>query len=141
MSLPFFSSINFTLIFLGSRISWLWRGRCCAREYHHNIRHWRVCKNQENSETGCSYTYSLDPNPWSWLETKEAAEQMAYEVKQHARMRTFVYILCLQDSWAVFQLFQVAHWKNLGADGIDLDLESGARDQPVGSGPISLIHL
>ena len=26
---------------------------------------------------------------------------------------------------------QVAHWKQYGADGIDLDLEAGAGDQPV----------
>ena len=26
---------------------------------------------------------------------------------------------------------QVAHWKQYGVDGIDLDLEAGAGDQPV----------
>lgn len=51
------------------------------------------------------YLYSLEPNPWAWLETREAAEEMA---------------------------LQVAHWKTMGADGIDLDLESGAGDRPVG---------
>jgi len=50
------------------------------------------------------YEYSLNPNPWAWLESKEAAEEMA---------------------------LQVAHWGQYGADGIDLDLETGAGDQPA----------
>jgi len=50
------------------------------------------------------YEYSLNPNPWTWLESREAAEEMA---------------------------LQVAHWKQYGADGIDLDLETGAGDQPA----------
>merc|ERR1711971_808709 len=50
------------------------------------------------------YEYSVDPNPWAWLESKDAAEEMA---------------------------LQVAHWKTYGADGIDLDLETGAGDQPA----------
>ena len=28
----------------------------------------------------CRYQYSLEPNPWLWLETKEAAEEMALQV-------------------------------------------------------------
>ena len=49
------------------------------------------------------YTYSIDPNPWEWLTTKEKAESMA-EV--------------------------VASWKDLyGCDGIDLDIEEGAGNQ------------
>jgi len=49
------------------------------------------------------YEYSQRPNPWVWLQTREAAEEMA---------------------------LQVAHWKQFGCDGIDLDLESGAGDRP-----------
>lgn len=46
------------------------------------------------------YAYSIKPNPWWWLETKEAAEQMAEKV---------------------------AEWpKKYKCDGIDLDLEEGA---------------
>lgn len=46
------------------------------------------------------YSYSLNPNPWHWLESKEAAEEMAETV---------------------------AEWpETYGCDGIDLDLEEGA---------------
>ena len=46
------------------------------------------------------YAYSIKPNPWHWLESKEAAEKMAE---------------------------QVAKWpEQYGIDGIDLDLEEGA---------------
>jgi len=46
------------------------------------------------------YAYSIKPNPWHWLESKEAAEKMAEKV---------------------------AKWPELyGIDGIDLDLEEGA---------------
>ena len=49
------------------------------------------------------YTYSMDPNPWEWLTTKDKAESMA-EV--------------------------VASWKDLyNCDGIDLDIEEGAGNQ------------
>eukprot|EP00128_Syssomonas_multiformis_P008591 Colp12_sorted_trinity150504_noHs@34772 len=47
------------------------------------------------------YTYSLDPNPWTWLTSQAAAEKMAETV---------------------------ATWTQFGADGIDLDLETGAGD-------------
>ncbi len=50
------------------------------------------------------YQYSVDPNPWEWLESREAAEAMAEEV---------------------------ADWRfKYNADGIDLDIESGAGDAP-----------
>ena len=50
------------------------------------------------------YAYSLNPNPWHWLTTKEKAEAMAE---------------------------QVALWPALyGCDGIDLDLEEGAGSAP-----------
>ena len=55
-------------------------------------------------------SYSKDP--WDWLETKEKAEAMAREV---------------------------ATWKNDGADGIDMDLETPA-SQAAGAGP-NLIHF
>merc|ERR1712212_692587 len=46
------------------------------------------------------YSYSLSPNPWHWLTSKEAAEEMAVTV---------------------------AGWpEKYGCDGIDLDLEEGA---------------
>jgi len=46
------------------------------------------------------YAYSLKPNPWSWLTSRAAAEEMAEKV---------------------------ATWPDLyGCDGIDLDLEEGA---------------
>jgi len=46
------------------------------------------------------YSYSLSPNPWTWLTSKEAAEEMAVNV---------------------------AAWpEKYGCDGIDLDLEEGA---------------
>merc|ERR1711936_259611 len=46
------------------------------------------------------YSYSLHPNPWSWLTSKQAAEEMAAKV---------------------------ATWPEMyGCDGIDLDLEEGA---------------
>jgi len=50
------------------------------------------------------YQYSQATNPWRWLATKEDAEEMAYRVSQQ--------------------------WTYYGADGIDLDLESGAGDRP-----------
>ena len=66
------------------------------------------------------YEYSVDPNPWAWLESKEAAEEMALQV-------AFFWLKNLvTKTWD-----QVAHWKQFGADGIDLDLETGAGDQPV----------
>jgi len=46
------------------------------------------------------YSYSLHPNPWTWLTSKQAAEEMAAKV---------------------------AAWPEMyGCDGIDLDLEEGA---------------
>ena len=48
------------------------------------------------------YSYSLDVNPWPWLESREAAEAMAEEV---------------------------AEWRFLyNTDGVDLDIETGAGD-------------
>lgn len=50
------------------------------------------------------YAYSIKPNPWDWLTSKEAAELMAEKV---------------------------AKWPALyGCDGIDLDLEEGAGAKP-----------
>ena len=59
------------------------------------------------------YAYSLKPNPWHWLETKEAAEKMAEKV---------------------------ATWRDLyGCDGIDLDLEEGAGSNKI-AGP-NMVHF
>merc|ERR1719244_338774 len=59
------------------------------------------------------YAYSLDPNPWDWLTSKEKAEDMAV---------------------------QVAKWKDdYGVDGIDLDIEEGAGSNHL-AGP-NLIHF
>jgi len=59
------------------------------------------------------YAYSLNPNPWEWLTTKEKAEAMAV---------------------------QVAQWRDdYGIDGIDLDIEEGAGSNRV-AGPM-LVHF
>merc|ERR1712018_267482 len=59
------------------------------------------------------YAYSLKPNPWHWLTSKEAAEKMAVEV---------------------------AAWpEKYGCDGIDLDLEEGAGSRRE-AGP-NMIHF
>ena len=59
------------------------------------------------------YAYSIKPNPWSWLVSKEAAEKMAVKV---------------------------ADWpEKYGCDGIDLDLEEGAGAQKE-AGP-NMIHF
>jgi len=50
------------------------------------------------------YAYSVKINPWHWLETKEAAEEMAQTVSE----------------WP----------EKYGCDGIDLDIEDGAGDAP-----------
>jgi len=59
------------------------------------------------------YAYSLKPNPWHWLTSKAAAEEMAVEV---------------------------AGWpEKYGCDGIDLDLEEGAGAKSE-AGP-NMIHF
>jgi len=59
------------------------------------------------------YQYSIDPNPWHWLTSKEAAEDMAVEV---------------------------ARWRDLyGIDGVDLDLEEGAGSRKA-AGP-NMLHF
>ena len=59
------------------------------------------------------YAYSIKPNPWHWLVTKEAAEAMAVKV---------------------------AEWpEKYGCDGIDLDLEEGAGAKKE-AGP-NMIHF
>jgi len=59
------------------------------------------------------YAYSIKPNPWDWLTSKEKAEAMAE---------------------------RVATWKDLyKIDGIDLDLEEGAGSQKA-AGP-NMIHF
>ena len=59
------------------------------------------------------YAYSIEPNPWDWLTTREKAEQMAVEV---------------------------AGWRTTyGIDGIDLDIEAGAGDKAE-AGP-NLVHF
>lgn len=59
------------------------------------------------------YAYSIDTNPWPWLTSQSAAEAMAIEV---------------------------AKWPSLyNCDGIDLDLEEGAGDQPD-AGP-NMVHF
>jgi len=59
------------------------------------------------------YSYSIKPNPWHWLTSKEAAEEMAVKV---------------------------AEWpQKYGCDGIDLDLEEGAGSNKV-AGP-NMVHF
>jgi len=59
------------------------------------------------------YAYSLHPNPWEWLTSRDKAEAMAVEV---------------------------AKWKDLyGIDGIDLDIEEGAGSQGA-AGP-NMVHF
>jgi len=59
------------------------------------------------------YAYSLDPNPWDWLTSKEKAENMAEKVSE---------------------------WKSqYGIDGIDLDLEEGAGSNAI-AGP-NMVHF
>jgi len=59
------------------------------------------------------YAYSIKPNPWHWLTSKEAAEKMAEKV---------------------------AKWPELyGCDGIDLDLEEGAGSKKA-AGP-NMVHF
>jgi len=59
------------------------------------------------------YAYSIKPNPWHWLTSKEKAEAMAEKV---------------------------AKWpEQYGCDGIDLDLEEGAGAKPE-AGP-NMIHF
>ena len=59
------------------------------------------------------YSYSIKPNPWHWLTSREAAEEMAVKV---------------------------AKWpEEYGCDGIDLDLEEGAGSNKI-AGP-NMIHF
>ena len=59
------------------------------------------------------YAYSLKPNPWEWLTSKEKAEAMAEKV---------------------------ARWRDdYGIDGIDLDLEEGAGSKKA-AGP-NMVHF
>jgi len=59
------------------------------------------------------YAYSLNPNPWEWLTSREAAEAMAEKV---------------------------ATWRDLyGIDGVDLDIEEGAGSRGE-AGP-NLVHF
>jgi len=59
------------------------------------------------------YTYSIKPNPWHWLTSREAAEEMAVKV---------------------------ANWpQEYGCDGIDLDLEEGAGSNKI-AGP-NMVHF
>jgi len=59
------------------------------------------------------YAYSIKPNPWHWLTSKAAAEEMAVKV---------------------------AKWPELyGCDGIDLDLEEGAGSNKI-AGP-NMVHF
>ena len=59
------------------------------------------------------YAYSVQINPWPWLTSKAAAEEMAAKV---------------------------ALWpEKYGCDGIDLDIEDGAGDA-AGAGP-NMIHF
>jgi len=59
------------------------------------------------------YAYSIKPNPWHWLTSKEKAEEMAVKVSE----------------WP----------EKYGCDGIDLDLEEGAGAQKE-AGP-NMIHF
>jgi len=59
------------------------------------------------------YAYSIKPNPWHWLTSKAAAEEMAEKV---------------------------AKWPDMyGCDGIDLDLEEGAGSNKI-AGP-NMVHF
>jgi len=59
------------------------------------------------------YAYSINPNPWEWLTTREAAESMAEKV---------------------------ATWRDLyGIDGVDLDIEEGAGSRAE-AGP-NMVHF
>jgi len=59
------------------------------------------------------YAYSINPNPWDWLTSREKAEAMAVKV---------------------------ARWRDdYGIDGIDLDLEEGAGSQQA-AGP-NMVHF
>ena len=59
------------------------------------------------------YAYSLKPNPWDWLTSREKAEAMAEKV---------------------------ARWRDdYGIDGIDLDLEEGAGSKKA-AGP-NMVHF
>jgi len=59
------------------------------------------------------YSYSIKPNPWHWLTSREAAEEMAVKV---------------------------AKWpEEYGCDGIDLDLEEGAGSNKI-AGP-NMVHF
>ena len=59
------------------------------------------------------YAYSIKPNPWHWLTSREAAEKMAEKV---------------------------AEWpEKYGCDGIDLDLEEGAGSNKI-AGP-NMVHF
>ena len=59
------------------------------------------------------YSYSIKPNPWHWLTSREAAEKMAEKV---------------------------AEWpEKYGCDGIDLDLEEGAGSNKI-AGP-NMVHF
>merc|ERR1719340_80554 len=59
------------------------------------------------------YAYSIKPNPWHWLTSRDAAEKMAEKV---------------------------AKWPELyGCDGIDLDLEEGAGSNKI-AGP-NMVHF
>ena len=74
------------------------------------------------------YAYSLAPNPWAWLTSREAAEQMAEEVRPRHSSR--YPHLCVQ----------VATWRGLyNIDGIDLDIEAGAGDRAE-AGP-NMVHF
>ena len=59
------------------------------------------------------FVYSLDPNPWQWLLSKEAAEKMAETVSE---------------------------WPDkFGCDGVDLDIEDGAGEHPEAGA--NLVHF
>ena len=59
------------------------------------------------------YSYSIKPNPWHWLTSRDAAEKMAEKV---------------------------AKWpEQFGCDGIDLDLEEGAGSNKI-AGP-NMVHF
>ena len=69
------------------------------------------------------YAYSLKPNPWEWLTSKEKAEAMAEKV---------VTTLCVSSRGHKMSPWQVARWRDdYGIDGIDLDLEEGAGSKKV----------
>ena len=55
------------------------------------------------------YAYSLAPNPWAWLTSREAAEQMAEEVRPRHSSR-YLYTVCRWRPGAASTTSTVSTW-------------------------------